>query len=153
MFILTFMFGTVGCSSDDSVPTDSDLFIGKWKIVSIEDMGTVSDYTSDNSIVTFYDDGRFAYTPYTSIGIEGEIYGTYESSESLFHCSYEYTENELYVHHAGGIKHIYTYKFSDYNNTLRIVLTRTDLDGNVYYLVQPPSPLLGKTLVLRKIKM
>ena len=135
-----------------AIPNDSHLFIGKWKIESIEDMGTVSDYTNDNSIVTFYEDGRFAYTPYISKGIDGEVYGTYESSESRFQCSYEYTENELYVHNFGsGIIYFYTYKFSDDNDTLRLVLTRLDLDGNVCYIVPPTSPLIGKTLVLKKI--
>lgn len=135
-----------------AIPNDSNLFIGKWKIESIEDMGTVSDYTNDNSIVTFYEDGCFAYTPYTSKGLEGEVYGTYESSESRFQCSYEYTENELYVHNFGsGIIYFYTYKFSDDNDTLRLVLTRLDLDGNVCYIIPPTSPLIGKTLVLKKI--
>lgn len=143
-----------GCGSDDSIQDDSNLFIGKWKMESIEDMGTVSDYTGDNSIVTFYKDGRFAYTPYTAEGLEGEVFGIYKSSESLFQCSYEYTENELYVHHhSSGIKNIYTYFFSDDNDTLRIVLTRIDVEGGDCYLVPPTSPLLGKTLVLRKIKM
>ena len=147
-----------GCSSDDSLENDdisisngSNLFIGKWKMVSIEDMGTVSDYTGDNSTVTFYEDGRFAYTPYTAKGIEGEVSGIYESSESLFQCSYEYTESELYVHNfSSGIKNVYTYMFSDDNDTLRIVLTRIDVEGDIDYLVPPTSPLLGKTLVLRK---
>ena len=154
----------VSCSDNDeienensqneiAIPNDSHLFIGKWKIESIEDMGTVSDYTDENSTVTFYEDGRFAYTPYISKGIDGEVYGTYESSESLFQCRYECTENELWVHYSSsGIKNVYTYVFSDDNDTLRIVLTRRDVEGDICYFTQPTSPLIGKTLVLKKIR-
>ena len=158
--LLVLVFGVEGCSSDDSletndisIPNGSNLFIGKWKILRIEDMGTVSDYTGDNSTVTFYEDRRFAYTPYPAKGIEGEVFGIYESSESLIRCDYEYTENELCIHHfSSGIKNIYTYVFSDNNETLRIVLTKREEEGDVCYLLPPPSgALFGKTLVLRKL--
>ena len=151
-------FGSSGCGNDGvendiAKPNDSTLFIGKWKLVSIEDKGTVSDYTGDNSIVTFYEDGRFAYTPYISKGTEGKVYGIYESSESIRTINYSCTENELFLHNINsGIKSIYTYSFSGNKKTLRIVLTKSIVVGNIDYLVPPPpSPMLGKTQVFIKL--
>jgi len=157
-------FGSVGCGNDDieydSItrndsfkPDVPNLFIGKWKIKSIEDSGTVTDYTDDNSTVSFYEDGRFAYTPFIDKGIEGEVYGIYESSESLLNINYSYKDKELYIHRiTGGVIDIYTYDFSDDKDTLRIVLSKSEQDGTIVYVWEGfPSPMLGKTQVLIKL--
>lgn len=62
ILMATLVMTGVSCSDNDeiendnpqneiTIPDDSHLFIGKWKIVSIEDMGTVSDYSDQGTVL------------------------------------------------------------------------------------------------------
>lgn len=135
------------CSSDDD-NTDNP-FVGLWKIVGIEDEGVLLDYNNENQTVNFYLDGRFAFTPYI-VSNDG-VNDTYESSDYLFKMSYSKTEQELYIYRDFDHRtDIYNYSFSNNYKTLRVIKTKSE-GGSNDYLVAPPDPLKGRTLLLKRV--
>ena len=130
-FLLVLLVGIIllafaACSNSD----DENPFVGKWKLMIIEDGDSVIDRSSDNQIMIYHYNGY----------LEG-----FEQK-----ATYNYDDQFLYYHFSSGGKSTYSYSFED-SHTLRIKLLKIDGGDNYEYYHEPLDPLTGKTQVYRII--
>lgn len=117
------------CSSDD----DGNPFIGKWKLMMIEDGDSITICSGDNKIIAFYFSGY----------LEG-----FEQK-----ATYNYDDQFLYYNFSIGSKLTFNYSF-DENHILRIKLIKINDAENYKFFFAPSddplSPQIGKTQVFRR---
>lgn len=133
------------CSSDKDNP-----FVGKWQMVSIGDGDIIKDYPDNNNIISFYTDGRYAFTPYY-VYVDGVVNEIHDSSESLYKMNYTFTEQELYINYEYDHRtDTYSFTFSDDYQILWVTKTKRG-HGTIDYIWEPDDPFIGKTLLLKRI--
>ena len=145
-FSLLILLGMLSACSNDK----DNLFVGKWQIVSFEDGDIIKDYPDKNNTIRFYADGRYAFTPYY-VYVDGVVNEIHDSSESSYKMKYSFTEQELHICYDYDHRtDTYTYSFSDDYQTLWMTKTKRG-HGTIDYITEPDDPMVGKTLLLKKI--
>jgi hypothetical protein len=117
------------CSDDE----DNNPFVGKWHMVSFEQNGVVRN-NYNPSCKTFLSNGHI-------------------KSNSNYTITYCYDGQYLYVHYNGPKTYevVYSYYFSDKNNTLKVKYVKIDLWGG-YSSIASTYVDVGRTEVYNRIK-
>ena len=131
LFVGIFSLMTLTSCSDDE---DNNPFVGKWHMVSCEENGVVKDQRNNPSCRTFLSNGHI-------------------KSNSNYTVTYCYDDQYLYVHYNGPKTYevVYSYSFSDKNNTLKVKYVKIDLWGG-YNSVFSSYVDVGRTEVYNRIK-